>query len=70
MRYILVVALALACGTVNAGDCVNGTCGLRNKVVTTTKEVVRVPVQVTKKTVELTRNGLRRVGSKVRSVVR
>lgn len=70
MRYILVVAFALACGSVNAGDCANGTCGLRSRVVTATKEVVRVPVEVTKKTVEVTRNGLRRVGSRVRSVVR
>lgn len=70
MRYVLVVAFALVCGSANAGDCVNGTCGLRSRVVTTTKEVVRVPVEVTKKTVETTRNGLRRVGSRVRSVVR
>lgn len=53
-----------------AGDCVSGNCNLRNRTVTVVREVVNVPVQVTRRTVEATRNVGRRAAARVRSVVR
>jgi hypothetical protein len=53
-----------------AGECVDGSCKLRNRTVTVVRELVNVPVQVTKRTVEATRNVGRRTVARVRSVVR
>jgi hypothetical protein len=71
MKNVLFAMVFVLSGSVAfGGDCVNGVCRLPGRVVSATKEVVRVPVQVTRKTVETTRNTVRRVGSRVRSVVR
>ena len=71
MKNVLLAMVLFLSGSVAfGGDCANGVCQLRSRVVTATREVVRVPVQVTRKTVETTRNTVRRVGSRVRSVVR
>jgi hypothetical protein len=69
-NVLLAMVLVLSGSVAFGGDCANGVCQLRSRVVTATREVVRVPVQVTRKTVETTRNTVRRVGSRVRSVVR
>jgi hypothetical protein len=69
-NFILMIAIATACSTTFAGECANGTCTLRNRVVNVTREIVSVPVQVTKRTVEATRNFGRRSVARVRSVVR
>ena len=71
MKNVLFAMVLMLSGSVAfGGDCANGVCGLPGRVVTATKEVVRVPVQATRKTVEVARNGVRRVGSRVRNVVR
>lgn len=71
MKNVLFAMVLVLSGSVAfGGECANGLCRLPSRVVTATKEVVRVPVQVTRKTVETARNGVRRVGSRVRNVVR
>jgi hypothetical protein len=70
MKYILTIAMIVASSSVFAGECVNGTCNLRSRTVTVARELVSVPVQVTKRTVEATRNVGRRTVARVRSVVR
>ena len=68
--FILTVAAALCCGSSFAGECVNGKCNLRSRTVTVAREVISVPVEVTRRTVEATRNVGRRTAARVRSVVR
>ncbi len=70
MRYILLVALALASSSVYAGECANGSCSLRSRVVNVTREVVSVPVTVTRRTVQATRNVGRKTVNRIRDVVR
>ena len=50
MRYILAVAFILTSSTVFAGECANGKCRLRSRTVNDTREIVQVPVQVTRRT--------------------
>lgn len=69
-NFIACVAIALCASVSNAGECVNGTCNLRSRTVTVARELISVPVQVTKRTVEATRNVGRRTVARVRSVVR
>lgn len=64
------VAFCLCFSTVNAGECVSGSCKLRSRTVTVAREIVSVPVQLTRRTVEATRNVGRRTVARVRSVVR
>jgi hypothetical protein len=64
------VALCLCVSTANAGECVNGSCNLRSRTVTVARELISVPVQLTRRTVEATRNVGRRTVARVRSVVR
>jgi hypothetical protein len=63
-------ALLVCASTVSAGECVNGNCNLRSRTVTVVRELVSVPVEATRRTVEATRNVGRRTVSRVRSVVR
>jgi hypothetical protein len=71
MKSVALCALLMVfSSTAFAGECSNGSCQLRSRVVTATREVVSVPVQVTRKVVEVTRSGVRRAGARVRSVVR
>lgn len=69
-KLILVVALMICGSSTFAGECANGRCALRNRAVSVTREVVSVPVVVTRRTVESTRNFGRRSTVRVRSVVR
>ena len=68
--FIACVVLFLGISVANAGECVNGSCSLRSRTVTVAREIISVPVQVTKRTVEATRNIGRRTVARVRSVVR
>ena len=72
MKHVLFVIALMFVGSVSvAGECVNGNCSvLRSRAVTVTKEVLQVPVTVTRRTVEATRNLGRKTASRVRSVVR
>jgi len=71
MKFVMVLALMLAGSSVYAGEWANGKCSvLRSRVVNVTKEVVSVPVVVTRRTVEATRNVGRKTVNRVRNVVR
>ena len=70
MRFLALVLALMICGQSFAGECVSGNCNLRQRIVTTSREVISVPVIVTRRTVESTRNFGRRVTNRVRSVVR
>lgn len=65
---IMMVMGMMSCGY--AGECVSGYCNLRSRAVTVSREVIQVPVAVTRRTVEATRNAGRKTFYKVRSVVR
>lgn len=70
MKFVLAVALMLVGSSAFAGECFNGNCTLRSRVVNVTQEIISVPVAVTRRTVEATRNVGRRTVARVRSVVR
>jgi hypothetical protein len=70
IKYVLVVALMIFGSSAFAGECANGSCTLRSRVVNVSREVISVPVALTRRTVEATRNVGRRTVSRVRSVVR
>lgn len=71
MRTFIAGLLIIASSTfVSAGECVNNNCNLRSRSVTVVRELINVPVQVTRRTVEATRNVGRRTFARVRSVVR
>jgi hypothetical protein len=70
MKFALVFALMFVGSSAFAGECVSGHCTLRSRVVNVTQEVIAVPVAVTRRTVEATRNVGRRTVARVRSVVR
>jgi hypothetical protein len=73
MKSLITCFAIMMCGSVvSAGECAcsGGQCSLRNRTVTVAREVINVPVQVTKRTVEATRNVGRRTVARVRSVVR
>lgn len=70
MKFALVFALMILGSSAYAGECTNGTCTLRSRVVNVAKEVVSVPVQVTRRTVQANRNMGRKTVARVRSVVR
>ena len=70
-NFLLVIALLCVGSTSMAGECANGSCSLiRSRAVNVTRELVDVPVAVTRRTVEATRNFGRRSVARVRSVVR
>ena len=64
------IVAVLFCGICSAGECVNGKCNLRSRTVIVAREIISVPVEVTRRTVEATRNVGRRSVARVRSVVR
>lgn len=69
-NLLLVIALMSVSSASFAGECVTGNCPLRSRVVSVTKEVISVPVTVTRRTVEATRNFGRRTFVRVRDTVR
>lgn len=72
MKNVCLIIALMFVGSVSfAGECANGSCRvLRSRVVNVTKEVVQVPVTVTRRTVEATRNLGHRTIARVRSIVR
>jgi hypothetical protein len=65
------VVLAVVGSSVSAGECANGSCrNFRSKVVNVTQEIISVPVIVTRKTVDVTRQLSRRTVNRVRNIVR
>lgn len=69
-NLLLVIALLCVGSTSMAGECASGSCTLRSRAVNVTREIVSVPVTVTRRTVEATRNLGRKSVARVRSVVR
>jgi hypothetical protein len=65
-----IIATFIFSGSSFGGECLNGACNLRSRAVKVTKEIVSIPVVVTRRTVEATRNVGRRTVARVRSVVR
>lgn len=71
IKFVIALVLASCVGSsVYAGECVSGRCNVRSRVVNVTKEVISVPVVVTRKAVEVTRTVGRRTVSRVRDIVR
>lgn len=71
MKNLFLVIALMCVGSVSmAGECAGNNCTLRSRVVNVTREVISVPVTVTQRTVEATRNVGRRTIARVRSVVR
>lgn len=70
MKYMIMIAMMFVSSYSFGGECINGTCNLRSRAVNVTREIVSVPIQVTKRTVEATRNLGRKSVARVRSVVR
>lgn len=70
MKYVCMVAVMVLGSSAYAGECVGGNCLLRSRTVNVTRELITVPVTVTKRTVEATRNVGRRSVARVRNVVR
>jgi hypothetical protein len=70
MKFVFVFALMILGSSTYAGECVSGHCTLRSRVVNVTREVIAVPVAVTRRNVEATRNVGRKTVARVRSVVR
>jgi hypothetical protein len=70
IKFVLMFALMVLGSSAYAGECTNGNCTLRSRVVNVTQEVIAVPLTVTRRTVEATRNVGRRTVARVRSVVR
>jgi hypothetical protein len=71
IKLVMIIALMFAGSVTFAGECVNGNCRvLRSRAVTVTQEIVQIPVTVTRRTVEATRNLGQKTFARVRSVVR
>lgn len=70
IKSFLVLLLIVAGSSVYAGECANGNCTFRSRSVNVTREIVSVPVTVTRRTVESTRNFGRSTVNRVRNVVR
>lgn len=70
IKYIFIVFLTVCTSSIYAGECANGNCNLRSRTVSVTKEIVNVPVTVTRRTVQATRNVGSKVINRCRSVVR
>jgi hypothetical protein len=66
IKFVVALVLAVVGSSVYAGECAGGRCHVRNRVVNVTKEVISVPVVVTRKAVETTRTIGRRTVSRVR----
>jgi hypothetical protein len=70
IKFVIVLLLTFIGSSIYAGECTNGKCLVRSRVVNVTREVVSVPVTVTRKVVDTTRNFGRRSVSRVRDIVR
>jgi len=72
MKNIIVAAMIVLgmTASVYSGECVSGNCSLRSRAVTVSREIINVPIQVTKRTAEATRNFGRKTVNRVRNVVR
>ena len=70
IKSFLVLLLIVAGSSVYAGECANGSCTLRSRSVNVTREIVNVPVTVTRRTVQATRNVGSKAVNRCRSVVR
>jgi hypothetical protein len=70
IKFVIALVLTFVGSSVYAGECANGKCLVRSRVVNVTREVVSVPVTVTRKVVDTTRNFGRRSVSRVRDIVR
>lgn len=70
IKYILMLMLLVSGSLVNAGECVNGNCrNFRNRTVNVTKEIINVPVTITRKTIQASRNIGRRTVNKVKNII-
>lgn len=70
IKYVLMLTLALSGSIVSAGECATGNCNLRSRSVVVTREIISVPVNVTRRTVETARTFGRKTVSRVRNIVR
>jgi hypothetical protein len=70
IKFVIALVLTFVGSSVYAGECASGRCPVRSRVVNVTREVISVPVVVTRKAVEATRTIGRRTVSRVRDVVR
>lgn len=70
IKFVMMLLLMVAGSSVYAGECANGNCTLRSRSVNVTREIVNVPVTVTRKTVQATRNLGCKTINRCRSVVR
>ena len=70
IKFVIALLLTFIGSSIYAGECANGNCMLRSRVVNVTREVVSVPVVVTRRTVDTSRVVGRRNVVRVRNVVR
>jgi hypothetical protein len=70
IKFVMMLLLMVAGTSAMAGECVNGNCTLRSRTVNVTREIIAVPVTVTRRTVQATRNVGSKVVNRCRSVVR
>jgi len=71
MKYLVMFTVLMIGSSACAGECVNGSCrNFRSKIVNVTQEIISVPVVVTRKTVDVTRQLGRKTINRVRNIVR
>jgi hypothetical protein len=70
IKFVMMLLLMVAGTSSMAGECTNGKCTLRSRTVNVTREIVAVPVTVTRRTVQTTLNVGSRAVNRCRSVVR
>ena len=70
IKFVIALLLIVAGTSSFAGECVSGNCSLRSRTVNVTREIVNVPVTVTRRTVQATRNVGCKVVNRCRSIVR
>lgn len=70
IKFVMMLLLMVAGSSVYAGECVSGNCPLRSRTVNVTREIINVPVTVTRRTVQATRNVGNKAVNRCRSVVR
>ena len=70
IKFVMMLLLMVAGTSAVAGECVSGNCTLRSRSVNVTREIVSVPVTVTRRTVQATRNVGAKAVNRCRSIVR
>lgn len=70
IKFVIALVLTVVGSSVYAGECASNRCPVRSRVVNVTREVISVPVTVTRKVVDTTRSFGRRSVSRVRDIVR